>query len=220
MGARALESARRTRAVGTRRPRGEPRRLLLAAARDLFSRQGFNDTSTREIAEHAGVSEPLLFRSFGSKVGLFREAVVVPFVEFVDDFTSRWESGFPPELDNETITRQFLGDLFDLFRDNRALVVMLWAGDTQDCSELVESGVFDEINEEMRVLASMRVAETTRQRGRGTAPRDELATRTTIAMVAGMAIFGEAFYGKRRPSRKAIVDGLTEAAMRGHLHRR
>lgn len=193
--------------------------MLLAAARDLFSRQGFNDTSTREIAEHAGVSEPLLFRSFGSKVGLFREAVVVPFVEFVEDFTSRWKSGFPPELDNETITRQFLGDLFDLFRNNRALVVMLWAGDTQDCSELVESGVFDEINEEMRVLASMRVAETTRHRGRRTA-RDELATRTTIAMVAGMAIFGEAFYGKRRPSRKAIVDGLTEAAMRGHLNRR
>jgi hypothetical protein len=65
----------------------------------------------------------------------------------------------------------------------------------------------------------MRVAETTRHRGRRTA-RDELATRTTIAMVAGMAIFGEAFYGKRRPSRKAIVDGLTEAAMRGHLNRR
>jgi AcrR family transcriptional regulator len=202
----------------SRRRRGEPRRLLLEAARELFSQQGFAATSTREIADLAGVSEPLLFRWFGSKVGLFREAVVAPFVEFVEDFNAKWQSGFPPDLDDETITRRFLGDLFDLFRNNRALVVMLWAGDTQDGSELAESGVFDEINEEMKVLANMRATEALRRRGQKTAV-DVLATRSTLAMVAGMAVFGEAFYGKRRPSRAAIVDVLTQAAVHGHLHR-
>src|SRR5207302_6556274 len=60
----------------TRRRRGEPRRLLLESARELFSRQGYASTSTREIADHAGVSETLMFRYFRSKAGLFREALV------------------------------------------------------------------------------------------------------------------------------------------------
>lgn len=217
--AAAGQAGAAARPTATRRPRGEPRRLLLEAAQELFSRQGFSNTSTREIADSAGVSEPLLFRWFGSKVGLFREAVVVPFVEFVEGFNERWQSGFPPELDDEEIARQFLGDLFDLLRNNRALVVMLWAGETEDGSELAESGVFDEINKELRVLANLRAADATRRRGRRL-PRDELATRTTVAMVAGMALFGEAFYGKRRPSRKAIVDALTQATLYGSLHRR
>ena len=65
-------------ARATRRPRGEPRRLLLDAARDLFARQDYRSTTTREIAEAAGVIEPLLFRHFGSKAALFRETKVVP----------------------------------------------------------------------------------------------------------------------------------------------
>src|SRR5512143_1815242 len=77
----------------TRRRRGEPRRLLLEAAHELFTSQGFSGTSTREIAELAGVSETLMFRYFGSKVGLFREALVAPFVEFVEDFNAKWQSG-------------------------------------------------------------------------------------------------------------------------------
>ena len=42
---------------GSRRPRGEPRKLLLAAARDLFASQDYRSTTTREIAEAAGVTE-------------------------------------------------------------------------------------------------------------------------------------------------------------------
>ena len=76
----------------SRRPRGEPRKLLLAAARDLFARQDYRSTTTREIAEAAGVTEHLLFRNFGSKAGLFREALVLPFTEFVDDFGRTWDS--------------------------------------------------------------------------------------------------------------------------------
>jgi len=38
-------------------------------------------------------------------------------------------------------------------------------------------------------------------------------------MVAGMAVFGESFYGKRQPSRRDIVEELTHAVLHGHLHR-
>ena len=87
--------------------------------RELFSSQGFLGTSTRELAEHAGVSETLMFRYFGAKVGLFREALVAPFVEFVEDFNAKWQAGSNAELDDDSLTRHYIGDLFDRFGKNR-----------------------------------------------------------------------------------------------------
>ncbi len=202
----------------TRRRRGEPRRLLLEAARELFSSQGYRGTTTRELAEHAGVSETLMFRYFGSKVALFREALVTPFVEFVEDFNSKWQAGSNAELDDESLSRMYLGDLFDLFRKNRGLVVLLWAADAESGSELAEAGVFEELTHELTVLVDIGTAESMRRQGR-TLGRQDLATRSTLAMVAGMAVFGESFYGKRVPPRKDIVDELTNAVLHGHLHR-
>ncbi len=201
-----------------RRAQGEPRRLVLEAARDLFSSQGFSGTSTREISERAGVSEALMYRYFSSKVDLFREALVSPFVEFVENFNAKWTSGAAAKLDEETLTRQFIGELFDLFRRNRGLVAMLLSADAQSGSELAESGVFDEISRELRVLVDIGTAEAIRRQGKPLA-RQDLATRSTLAMTAGMAVFGESFYGKRRPPRKEIVEELTQAVLHGRLHR-
>lgn len=201
----------------TRRRRGEPRRLLLESARDLFSRQGYAATSTREIADHAGVSETLMFRYFGSKAGLFREALVVPFIEYVEDLNASWTSGSLDGLSDEEFTRRLIGDLFDLFRENRGLVIMLWAADGQNAKDLAETGVY-EIEKELQVLAKLGAAETVRRRRQPLA-RHDLATRSMLAMVAGMAVFGRAFYGKRPPSRNAIVEELTQGVLHGRLHR-
>ena len=46
------------------------RQRLVNAALDLFSSQGFTETTTRQIAELAQVNEVTLFRQFGSKQGL------------------------------------------------------------------------------------------------------------------------------------------------------
>jgi AcrR family transcriptional regulator len=201
----------------TRRRRGEPRRLLLESAKDLFSRQGYSTTSTREIADHAGVSETLMFRYFGSKAGLFREALVVPFIEYVEDLNAKWQSGELDSLSNEGFAQQLVGDLFDLFRANRGLVVMLWDADSQSPKDLAETGVY-EIEKELKVLARLGAAETVR---RENLPLDshDLATRSMLAMVAGMAVFGKAFYGKRPPSRNAIVEELTQSVLYGRMYR-
>ena len=127
----------------TRRPRGAPRRLLLDAARDLFARQDYRSTTTREIAEAAGVAEHLLFRNFGSKAALFREALVVPFTSFVDDFSDTWVSVVPEETDEEELAAQFVGALYDLFVENRGLVMTLWASDALSDEELAEAGIAD-----------------------------------------------------------------------------
>lgn len=48
----------------------ETRSRILAAARELFERNGTRGTTTREVAERAGVNEATLFRHFGSKRAL------------------------------------------------------------------------------------------------------------------------------------------------------
>jgi AcrR family transcriptional regulator len=48
----------------------ETRSKILNAARELFERNGTRGTTTREVAERAGVNEATLFRHFGSKRAL------------------------------------------------------------------------------------------------------------------------------------------------------
>jgi AcrR family transcriptional regulator len=51
----------------------ERRKAIVAAAVPLFARKGFAGTTTRELAEAAGISEALLFRHFPSKKQLYGE---------------------------------------------------------------------------------------------------------------------------------------------------
>jgi AcrR family transcriptional regulator len=51
----------------------ERRKAIVAAAVPLFARKGFAGTTTRELAEAAGISEALLFKHFPSKQLLYRE---------------------------------------------------------------------------------------------------------------------------------------------------
>jgi AcrR family transcriptional regulator len=51
----------------------ERRKAIVRAAVPLFARKGFAGTTTRELAETAGISEALLFKHFPSKQSLYRE---------------------------------------------------------------------------------------------------------------------------------------------------
>jgi TetR/AcrR family transcriptional regulator, transcriptional repressor of aconitase len=57
----------------TRLDGDERRRAIVAAAVPLFARKGFAGTTTKELAEAAGISEALLFRHFPSKKQLYGE---------------------------------------------------------------------------------------------------------------------------------------------------
>jgi AcrR family transcriptional regulator len=48
---------------------------ILLAATELYAETGFHGSTTRQIAQRAGVNEVTLFRHFGSKTALLREAI-------------------------------------------------------------------------------------------------------------------------------------------------
>jgi AcrR family transcriptional regulator len=205
-----------TPAQGSRRPRGAPRKLLLAAARDLFARQDYRGTTTREIAEAAGVTEHLLFRNFGSKAGLFREALVLPFTEFVDDFGQTWDAVVHEEADEQELTRRFVGQLYDVLVEHQGLLLTLMAAQTLSEDELAETGIAD-IRRALNVLSQIG-AEGMRIRGMRTSLPD-LPAHSTVAMIAGMVALRSTYFGSAQPPREAIIDELVQAILHGFLHR-
>src|SRR5689334_382593 len=46
---------------------------IVKAALPLFARQGFAETTTKDLARAAGISEPLLYKHFPSKEALYLE---------------------------------------------------------------------------------------------------------------------------------------------------
>jgi AcrR family transcriptional regulator len=68
-----LETQKRIRANGAAaRMAGDERRLqILKVAMRLFSQHGFRGTTTKEIAQAAGVSEAMVFRHFATKEELY-----------------------------------------------------------------------------------------------------------------------------------------------------
>lgn len=200
----------------TRRPRGEARRLLLDAARDLFARKDYRATTTREIAEAAGVSEYLLFRHFGSKAGLFREALVLPFTTFLDEFRTTWQAVVPEETDEEELSRQFVGPLYDVLIEHQGLLLTLVAADGLSDEDLEAAGIAD-IRRALTVLGEIS-AEGMQLRGKRSR-QPNLPAHSTVAMIVGMVALRSTFFGSTPPPREAIVDELVQAILHGFLHR-
>ncbi len=67
----ATSAARRTGDARVRMPRDERRALLLEAALGAFSEKGYHATAMDDIAERAGVSKPVLYQHFASKLDLY-----------------------------------------------------------------------------------------------------------------------------------------------------
>jgi AcrR family transcriptional regulator len=77
------------------------RAQIVAAARELFARSGFDATTTREIATAAGISDALIYRHFPDKQALLRA--------IVDDGVARFASmGPPPGIDAREVPLEVL----------------------------------------------------------------------------------------------------------------
>src|SRR5881409_2743284 len=73
-------------ASATRQSAEERRADVLDAAQIEFAARGLHGASTEEIARRAGISQPYVFRLFGSKKDLFKAAVARCLRETLETF--------------------------------------------------------------------------------------------------------------------------------------
>jgi AcrR family transcriptional regulator len=105
---------------------------ILEAAREEFKRCGYAGTTTAAVARAAEVTEAQLFRYFGSKANLFREAVFKPLDEQLSAFFA--ETGPPPE-DLESFHAsgtRYIEELQQFMGENAGLLASLAVAQTYD----------------------------------------------------------------------------------------
>src|SRR5882757_1685083 len=133
-------SARTTRMGGTmdgtkRQRRGDTRQRIQDVALELFSEQGYEKTSLREIAEHLDVTKAALYYHFKTKeeilISLFQD-LTRPLDELIE-----WGRQQPHTLDTKKeVLRQYsealsgAAPLFRFMQENQATVRELSIGET------------------------------------------------------------------------------------------
>jgi AcrR family transcriptional regulator len=100
------------------KPRRSSRHLLIETAKELFVRQGITQTTTRQIADAAGVNEVTLFRNFGTKQGLLL-AVFADLGVFAGETL---QLPIPRETDWQAVVQQYAATCFQALVDNPELV--------------------------------------------------------------------------------------------------
>ena len=73
-------------ATTDRKTKAERREEILDAALEEFAERGYHGASTEDIARRAGISQPYVFRLFGTKKELFRAVVARCFRETLEMF--------------------------------------------------------------------------------------------------------------------------------------
>ena len=73
--------------------RADREEQILEVASRVFGTQGFGSTGIQEIAEHAGISKPLIYTYFGSKEGLFEACLNSAGTLIADDIDRTAASG-------------------------------------------------------------------------------------------------------------------------------
>ncbi len=203
MSVKATEPRERRR----RRSSDEIKSLLVNSARELFAERGFGGTTTREIAERAGVDETLLFRNFTNKERIFQEAVARPIERFFHDYTEYWLSAPLSESDPEEILAAFVGSLYDLARDNRLLLLAATPNH-------LGHGAQGALAELERLAAETGAAH-------GLEYDSAIAVRAVVAMVITVAVFDEPLFGARGTvERDHVVSQLTGLLTHGFVSRR
>ena len=74
------------KAVQTRRRPAEVRELLISGAARVFKSKGYTQATIEDIVTEADVSPSVFWRHFRTKSELYREAMIEPFRQFLNDF--------------------------------------------------------------------------------------------------------------------------------------
>jgi len=94
---------------GVRLSRGARRTQLLGAARDVFAAQGYHAAAMDDIADRAGISKPVLYQHFPSKLELYRALLTT----HAEELVGRLRGAIAATSDNEQRVRGAVAAYFD-----------------------------------------------------------------------------------------------------------
>jgi AcrR family transcriptional regulator len=91
---------------------------ILKAAQKLFARNGYDGTTTKELAEKAGIAEGTLFRHFTNKKAILVEVATQGWIELLTDLLTELSEMASYEAISQVMYKRMLrlGDNYDMMR--------------------------------------------------------------------------------------------------------
>lgn len=195
--------------------RGQGRRLVLDAARAVFSEKGFARAGIREIAARAGVTEPVVYWHFRSKRGLFEAAVSEPFAAFVKEFFSAWAARTPGERSAMDEATDYLTGLYDVLHAERRLLVAMLADQEFDTAEDADQRLTLTVNELLDLHEALLRPEIEKRGYREFDVR--IWSRLFFAAVFTMAVHGSLLESGGTVARDAYIRELAAMSIYGAM---
>ena len=144
---------------------GDTRERILTVANELFTEQGYEGTSLREIADRLGITKAALYYHFRSKDEILT-TLLNPFFVLLDDLLGRLEDAHDIEAWADALTWVVtkIFDYLDFFRlmgSNRHVVELLLESVQHDHTEMharIEAAAHaaaSSVAEEVRMIAAL-----------------------------------------------------------------
>ncbi|MBO0850626.1 MAG: TetR/AcrR family transcriptional regulator [Pseudonocardia sp.] len=122
---------------GIRLSRDARRAQLLGAARDVFADQGYHAAAMDDIADRAGVSKPVLYQHFPSKLELYRALLTT----YAEELVGRLRNAIEQTNNNEQRIHAAVSAYFDFVACEGRSYRLVFASDLR--SEPEAAGVID-----------------------------------------------------------------------------
>lgn len=190
------------------------RQRLVDAAFQLFSSQGVGTTTTRQVADLAGVNEVTLFRQFGSKHGLL--AAVMTEAEALTGPGQRFDRVALGQAPSDQALKEFLDQCLDTLNQRSELVR----------SVIGEAGQFSAENSQSlgRGLQTIRdfmaeALEALLGLGESPHPRPEEVAGMVMALLLGYTAIASATEGASEGTTESTTEGTTEDGGLSHSSR-
>jgi AcrR family transcriptional regulator len=169
------------------------------------------------VAQRAGVALSVLDRHFESKADLFSEAVLVPFVSFLERMSADWLRQRDEPLRDEPLMHMVLGDMHQsLSAHRRALDGLVLAREElgEDILTKLRSAL-DDMFRQLRLMAELEAE----RRGWFSPIGLDLTLRILMGMVVGTTAFDWVLLPEQSPPPEQLVDEMSKLALWG-LERR
>ncbi len=120
------------------------REKILKVAQKLFARNGYDGTTTKELAEKAGIAEGTLFRHFTNKKAILVEIATQGWVELLTDLLTELSEMASYEAISQVMYKRMLrlGDNYDMMR-----VCFMEVQFHQDLRERIQSEVVEKMTD-------------------------------------------------------------------------
>lgn len=193
------------------RPAGRMSRVarraqLLRLARQVFVSQGFHATSMDDIADSAGVSKPVLYQHFSSKLALYQALLDESAAEMV----RRVEQAIAASDDNAIRVEKAVAAYFAFVADEGQAFKLIFESDLRGQPEI--AAIVDHATEScIRAISDTITADT---------GADEASARLLAAGLVGLSQVSARYWlGQSEPiSQARAVSLLSSLAWRGIAH--